>query len=156
MKRKSGSPVARKINEPPRGLGRIATWQFACFLMLLLLIWVNEVLDLPHLLYGATPTPISLFRGCVLSACVIITAIITVGNTYLQQKRILSGFITVCSHCRKVKVDQEVWEQIETYVSQHSEAVFSHGLCPHCYEKTLIQLQVRRTEEDVGPAAGDS
>ncbi len=44
----------------------------------------------------------------------------------------LKGLIPICSHCKKVRNDDGFWEQVEVYISEHSEADFSHSLCPNC------------------------
>jgi len=56
----------------------------------------------------------------------------------LGQKRSLSriaGLLPICSSCKKIRDDRGYWNQIETYISTHSEAMFSHSLCPECAEK---------------------
>jgi hypothetical protein len=53
----------------------------------------------------------------------------------LSQIKQLSGLIPICSHCKKIRDDKGCWNQIEAYISQHSEAVFSHGICKDCLEK---------------------
>jgi len=47
----------------------------------------------------------------------------------------LKGLLPICSYCKKIRDDKGYWEQIETYITQHSEAEFTHGLCPECAEK---------------------
>ena len=49
--------------------------------------------------------------------------------------RVLSGLLPICSVCKKVRDDDGYWQQIERYIDRHSEAVFSHGLCPECVEE---------------------
>jgi len=49
--------------------------------------------------------------------------------------RLLSGMLPVCSSCKKVRDDKGYWKQIETYIKDHAEAEFSHGLCPICAQK---------------------
>jgi sigma-B regulation protein RsbU (phosphoserine phosphatase) len=46
----------------------------------------------------------------------------------------LSGLLPICSYCKKIRGDGNYWQQLETYLSEHSEAEFSHGVCPDCYE----------------------
>lgn len=53
----------------------------------------------------------------------------------LAEVRVLSGMLPICSHCKKVRDDKGYWSQIEEYIKEHSEAVFSHGLCPDCMQK---------------------
>ncbi|MDA8405861.1 MAG: hypothetical protein M0T73_03235, partial [Deltaproteobacteria bacterium] len=45
------------------------------------------------------------------------------------------GFIPICSSCKKIRDDKGYWRQVEEYVSEHSEALFSHGICPDCMKK---------------------
>lgn len=50
----------------------------------------------------------------------------------LKEVKQLRGLIPICSNCKKVRQDNGYWEQIETYIHQHSKAEFSHGICPAC------------------------
>ena len=47
----------------------------------------------------------------------------------------LEGIIPICSFCKKIRDDSNLWQQMEAYVSDHSEAQFSHSICPACMEK---------------------
>ena len=47
----------------------------------------------------------------------------------------LQGLVPMCAWCKKVRDDQNYWRQVEEYVSERSEARFTHGICPECYEK---------------------
>lgn len=50
----------------------------------------------------------------------------------LAEVKTLSGLLPICASCKRVRNDQGYWQQIETYISEHSQAQFSHGLCPEC------------------------
>jgi len=50
----------------------------------------------------------------------------------LAKVKVLQGMLPICSYCKKIRDDQGYWNQIEVYISEHSGAEFSHGLCPHC------------------------
>ena len=58
---------------------------------------------------------------------------------YLHRKRLqiktLQGLIPICSHCKSVRTDSGYYQQLETFISAHSDAQFSHGICPDCYQK---------------------
>ena len=60
--------------------------------------------------------------------------ILDLQNT-LQEVRTLRGLLPICSSCKKIRDDKGYWNQIEGYISDHSEAQFSHSLCPQCAEK---------------------
>jgi CheY-like chemotaxis protein len=51
----------------------------------------------------------------------------------LARVKQLQGLLPICSYCKKIRGDQNYWEQVESYIGKHSEAQFSHGICPDCY-----------------------
>jgi len=51
----------------------------------------------------------------------------------LARVKELSGLLPICMHCKKIRDDSGYWSQLETYISLHSQALFSHGICPECY-----------------------
>ncbi|SMC78149.1 Response regulator receiver domain-containing protein [Desulfocicer vacuolatum DSM 3385] len=53
----------------------------------------------------------------------------------LSKVKTLSGFLPICSHCKKIRDDKGYWNQIEAYIHNHSDAEFSHGICPECAQK---------------------
>lgn len=62
-------------------------------------------------------------------------------RTALTQVKTLSGLLPICASCKKIRDDQEHWHTLEAYLSRHSEARFSHGYCPECYEKALLEVE---------------
>jgi hypothetical protein len=52
----------------------------------------------------------------------------------------LRGIIPICAYCHKIRNDKEMWEGLERYIHQHSEAKFSHSICPECYEEEVRKL----------------
>ena len=53
----------------------------------------------------------------------------------LAKIKTLSGMLPICASCKKIRDDKGYWNQIEAYLSKHSEAEFSHGICPGCAKK---------------------
>jgi len=53
----------------------------------------------------------------------------------LAKVKTLSGMLPICASCKKIRDDKGYWNQIESYIQKHSEAAFSHGICPECTEK---------------------
>jgi hypothetical protein len=49
----------------------------------------------------------------------------------------LEGIIPICMYCKKIRDDQNSWNNLEQYISDHSEAMFSHGICPQCAEEQM-------------------
>lgn len=52
----------------------------------------------------------------------------------MDHVKTLQGLIPICSYCHRIRTDQAAWERIETYVEAHSDALFSHGICPECMQ----------------------
>jgi PAS domain S-box-containing protein len=61
-------------------------------------------------------------------------------QTALAEITTLRGIIPICSNCKKIRDDKGYWEQVETYVSRHTPAEFTHGLCPECVRKLYPEL----------------
>lgn len=53
----------------------------------------------------------------------------------LAQIKTLSGVVPICSHCKKIRDDEGYWNQVEAFVASHTEARFTHGICPECMAK---------------------
>lgn len=53
----------------------------------------------------------------------------------MEEIKRLRGIIPICSSCKKIRNDEGLWDQIEKYIQEHSEAEFTHGICPECREK---------------------
>ncbi len=61
----------------------------------------------------------------------------------LSRVKRLQGLLPICSYCKRVRNDDNYWQQVETFITQHSEAAFSHGICPECYKK-VVQPELER------------
>jgi hypothetical protein len=60
-------------------------------------------------------------------------------NSLAEVKR-LSGFLPICSSCKKIRDDKGYWSEVERYIGEHSEAQFSHGICPDCMRKLYPEI----------------
>jgi PAS domain S-box-containing protein len=67
----------------------------------------------------------------------------------LEKVRTLRGLLPICSSCKKIRDDKGYWTQLEVYFSDHSDAQFTHGLCPECAEKMLKEFEkLTKVKED--------
>lgn len=53
----------------------------------------------------------------------------------LSKIKVLSGLLPICSHCKRIRDDKGYWGQLEVYIRDHSNADFSHSICPECAQK---------------------
>jgi PAS domain S-box-containing protein len=66
----------------------------------------------------------------------------------LEEVKLLSGLLSICASCKKITNERGEWEPLESYLQTHSEAKFSHGVCPDCLRK-LYPEQYRKWEQEV-------
>jgi DNA-binding response OmpR family regulator len=69
----------------------------------------------------------------------------------LKRLKQLQGLLPICSYCKKIRNDRNYWEQVDAYITSHSEAQFSHGVCPDCFEihlKPQLERLPNREEEE--------
>jgi len=122
-----------------RQLRMLTISQFAIIIFLLCLTLANEVIDVPHYVFNDAPTLYSQRMGEVFIELFIFALVFTI-QTVLFRKlskriRILEGFIPICANCKKIRTQEEQWEQMETYITKHSLARFSHSICPDCMKQ---------------------
>lgn len=60
----------------------------------------------------------------------------------LAEVKTLRGFLPICAHCKKIRDDQGYWNRIESYIQAHSEAEFSHGICPDCARELYPDMKL--------------
>jgi len=68
----------------------------------------------------------------------------------LAKVKTLSGFLPICASCKKIRDDKGYWNQIESYIRDHSEAEFTHSLCPECANKIRSELKQYQNNSDEG------
>jgi DNA-binding response OmpR family regulator len=56
--------------------------------------------------------------------------------------RKLTGLLPICSYCKRIRSDHDYWEQVESYITDHTDAMFSHDICPSCLDKATEELKV--------------
>jgi PAS domain S-box-containing protein len=58
----------------------------------------------------------------------------------LARVKQLEGILPICTYCKKIRDDKDTWRQMEEFISSHSEADFSHGICPECFNKEMGEI----------------
>ena len=61
-------------------------------------------------------------------------------QTALSNVKQLRGLLPICSYCKRIRGDDQYWQQVEGYIAEHSDAQFSHGICPSCYATISAEL----------------
>ncbi|MCW8900244.1 MAG: PAS domain-containing protein [Gammaproteobacteria bacterium] len=65
----------------------------------------------------------------------------------LKEIKVLKGIIPICSYCHNIRDDEGAWEMIEIYISKHSDAAFSHGICPDCLPKVMKDIKAENKND---------
>lgn len=116
---------------------RILINEIIAFVLIILFLWLDEVVDIPALFLGAEETLInwreSLFES--LGILAIGSVIVYYTNRIFQRMTYLEGLLSICANCKKIRDEKGNWRQIESYICERSEAEFSHSVCPECAEK---------------------
>lgn len=73
-------------------------------------------------------------------------------ETNVQEIKVLRGLLPICCYCKKIRDDKGYWQEMEMYIRDHSEATFTHGMCPSCLEKALEEMKdfCRKEEGGIG------
>ena len=69
----------------------------------------------------------------------------------LEQIKTLRGIVPICSNCKKIRNDKGFWQQVEVYVRNHTEAEFTHGICPECAQELYPDLCLPDDDMDKTP-----
>ena len=113
---------------------QVITYQVVAFILMIALIWFDELADIPHLLFGAGATPVNWRESLTETVFIIPVAstIIYYTRMLFHKMKYLEGLLPICSSCKNIRDVQGNWQSIEAYIHDRSDARFSHGLCPKC------------------------
>jgi hypothetical protein len=77
--------------------------------------------------------------GGYIGGCMDITELVEAEGVLQRmrevEEKVLKGLLPICCSCKKIRDDQGNWNQLERYITEHSEACFTHGICPQCATK---------------------
>ncbi len=112
------------------------------FFLVLAILWLNEIFDLPHLLFGAAPTAINWRESIFETSLVLALACTITSFNYMLLKKIrgLEKLLPICAHCKSIRKDDGTWEQVDDYISACTGTEFTHTICPDC--ATLLYPEV--------------
>lgn len=68
----------------------------------------------------------------------------------LQNVKTLSGLLPICASCKKIRDDSGYWTQVERYLTEHTQAQFSHGMCPDCFSQLYPEIADKYTQDTHG------
>jgi hypothetical protein len=122
---------------------RIIVFEAIAFIFIMLLIWLDQVIDIPYLFLGAEATPINWREALFESIIVGVVGAIIINYTIklFRRMKYLEGILPICASCKRIRDEKGDWRQMEDYIDERSEATFSHGICPECAEKLYPEFK---------------
>lgn len=114
----------------------ILIYQAIGFIFLIICCWIEELVDVNHILFNYAPQTGSIAEAIEETIIILIVAavILTLNYRLLHRIRVLEGIVPTCSFCKKVRVSEK-WQPIELYLRKNADVQLSHGFCPECMEK---------------------
>ncbi|MGE0229074.1 MAG: hypothetical protein AB7U23_11265 [Dehalococcoidia bacterium] len=124
---------------------RILVYEALGFGIVLLLLWADEVFDLPHMMFGSGATPTNVGEVVLESSIVFLLATVVLVGTALLLRRMrhLEGLMHVCGSCGKVR-DRDGWTTMDDYLARHSEAELHRTFCVSC----ILALHGHKTPDE--------
>jgi hypothetical protein len=112
---------------------RILALEAAGFLLVATVLWLDELMDLPHLLFGA-PYTVPRLAECVFESVLTIllgAAVVIVTRRAFRRILYLESLIVMCAWCRRVR-DGDQWLSVEEFLTRQHRARTTHGICDAC------------------------
>jgi hypothetical protein len=94
-------------------------------------VWPSVPWPLSHTLVNAAST---------FSIVVVLAWFCSRAGRLTREVRLLWGLLPICMHCRRIRTEKRGWENIENYVTERSQAKFTHGICPDCIKKEYPEI----------------
>jgi len=116
---------------------RVIAYEAAAFACIIVLVWLDEIIDIPALLLGAEKTPVnwreSLFESIVIA--LVAAGAMQLTSNLFRRIKYLEGMLPICAACKRIRREHGDWQPLETYIREQSDAKFTHGICPDCAER---------------------
>ncbi len=118
---------------------RLLALEAAGFLIVSVIIWLDELLDLPHRVFGAPPTPVRIAEGTLESVLTLALGAVVVVVTARAFRRILylESLVVLCAWCRRVR-DGDEWLTVEEFLERQHAAETTHGICERCAATVML------------------
>jgi len=136
-------------------LARIVVYQNVGFLAVIVLCFLDELLQLPSLIFSGHPFVV-LYRRPTLEMLLFLAVWLLVSNStrrLLKQMRQLEDFLRVCSWCRRIDYKGE-WMPLEEFIEQGFDTPTTHGICPECLRQKKDAIEKERRARQSEPVTG--
>ncbi|OPZ60713.1 MAG: hypothetical protein BWY87_00302 [Deltaproteobacteria bacterium ADurb.Bin510] len=123
----------------------------AVFVAIIGLVWLDEAVDLPALLFSAPPEPSGRTAECLIQSLqftLLGGGLLWYIQRLKQRIRELESYIVMCSWCNRINIEDDRWVSIEHYLRRQRDLQTSHGICPDCAQRLHAEHQQACLESD--------
>jgi hypothetical protein len=104
------------------------------FSLVIIILWLNEICDLPHWLFDAQPTAFNWPESIMETFLVLVLAgfIMLLNFWLLRRIESLEELLPICAQCKRIRKEDGSWQQVDDYISSRTATEFTHTICPSC------------------------
>ena len=119
--------------------------EIGMFMLVLITLWLDEFVDIPHRLFNAPATPYRIAEYIIETSSVTIVGSTVILITWFLIRRLEreEGFVRVCSWCKRVFLNDR-WVEFEEYLHQGQDLTPTHGICESCLQKAKAEIRKNR------------
>ncbi|MDX9839985.1 MAG: hypothetical protein RBS95_00885 [Desulfobulbus sp.] len=130
---------------------KVFWYEATAFLFIIVVRWLDEILDIPYVLLGAPATPINWRESLFESVIILIIGAVIIRHTYKLLMRVsyLESVLPTCESCGRIRVDSQFWQGVDEFIAARSKNGVGHSLCPNCIHRYYPELE-RRKEDSAG------
>ncbi len=127
-----------------RRFQRMLYVETAGFGLILLLILLDELIDLPHLLLGAAPSPTRVEEYLIEGVALVCLALLTLifARQAVYKVREMESWLVMCAWCNRVRIDEE-WVRVESFLKNREGLRTTHGICGDCASKMKAEVAAK-------------
>lgn len=124
---------------------QIAVFEMAGFCLILFIILMDELFDLPHILFGAPKSPVRMEEYLIEGIALFCFGAAVIYFSYRAARKIreLEAFLTMCAWCRRIRINSE-WVHIEEYVKIKDKLRTTHGICQDCAREMTEEMKAKK------------
>lgn len=121
---------------------KVCWYETLAILLIVALIWLDEIIDIPYVLLGGPSTPINWRESLFESVLILALGAVIIRHTHTLLIRIshLEQALPICPSCKKIRTDKEFWTGLERFIAEQNRTGQTHGICPDCIERYYPEL----------------
>lgn len=118
---------------------KVYVWTFLFYLVIMTVLYAQRD-ELFHHAYLTATMALFVYSFIVVHYMTQKQKLVTQLTNAIQEIKTLQGILPICANCKKIRNDEGIWNRLESYITQHSEAEFTHSCCPDCIRELYPEI----------------